>query len=121
MKKNFEVYLRQVLQNSLVKPAEEMMADCLRICIELAGAQGGSILAEEGPYLKFLFSNVEALIGRTVPWDSIAGNTANRSRVIYTYAPTDKRHFDGIDGEIKHQTLSAEHSDSLHPPGRRGP
>jgi len=104
VKKNFEVYLRQVLQNSLVKPAEEMMADCLRICIELAGAQGGSILAEEGPYLKFLFSNVEALIGRTVPWDSIAGNTANRSRVIYTYAPTDKRHFDGIDGEIKHQT-----------------
>ena len=46
MKENFEVYLKQVLQNSLVKPAEEMMEDCLRICIELAGAQGGSILAE---------------------------------------------------------------------------
>lgn len=104
MKENFEVYLKQVLQNSLVKPAEEMMEDCLRICIELAGAQGGSILAEEGPFLKFIFSNVASLIGLNVPWDSIAGNTARHSTVIYTYAPTDKRHFDGIDGAIKHQT-----------------
>ena len=104
MKENFEVYLKQVLQNSLVKPAEEMMEDCLRICIDLAGAQGGSILAEEGPFLKFVFSNVASLIGLNVPWDSIAGNTARHSTVIYTYAPTDKRHFDGIDGTIKHQT-----------------
>jgi signal transduction histidine kinase len=104
VKENFEVYLKQVLQNSLVKPAEEMMEDCLKICIELAGAQGGSILAEEGPFLKFVFSNVASLIGVTVPWDSIAGNTARESIVIYTYAPTDKRHFEGIDGTIKHQT-----------------
>jgi len=104
VKENFELYLKKVLQNSLVKPAEEMMEDCLRICIELAGAQGGSILAEEGPFLKFIFSNVASLIGVNVPWDSIAGTTARESFVIYTYAPTDKRHFDGVDDAIKHQT-----------------
>lgn len=104
MKDNFEVYLKQVLQNSLVKPPEEMMEDCLKICIDLASASGGSILAEEGPFLKFVFSNVPSLIGMNVPWDSIAGNTARESVVIFTYAPTDKRHFGGIDGTIKHQT-----------------
>ncbi|MBN2449094.1 MAG: HAMP domain-containing histidine kinase [Lentisphaeria bacterium] len=104
MNENFEVYLKQVLQNSLVKPPEEMMEDCLKICITLASASGGSILAEEGPFLKFIFSNVPSLIGMNVPWDSIAGNTARESIVIFTYAPADKRHYDAIDDTIKHQT-----------------
>ena len=104
MKENFEVYLKQVLQNSLVKPPEEMMEDCLQICIDLSGASGGSILAEEGPFLKFIFSNVPSLIGMNVPWNSIAGNAARESMVIFTYAPSDKRHFDGIDDSIQHET-----------------
>ncbi len=104
MKDDFEVYLKQVLQSSLIKPPEDMMQDCLDICINLAGAGGGSILAEEGPFLKFLFSNVPSLIGMNVPWDSIAGTAARKGLVIYTYAPTDKRHFDRIDGTISHET-----------------
>lgn len=103
-RESFEVYLKQVLQSSLVKPPEAMMQECLEICIELSRAAGGSILSEEGPSLKFLFSNVPSLIGMDVPWDSIAGHSAKDSRVIYTFAPTDKRHFGQIDGAIEHQT-----------------
>ena len=104
MKDKFEGYLKRVLQCSLVKPPEEMLGECLGICIDLSGATGGSILGEEGPHLQFLFSNVPELIGMNVPWNSIAGTTTDQSLVIYTFAPSDKRHFDGVDGKIQHQT-----------------
>jgi signal transduction histidine kinase len=39
-----------------------------------------------------------------VPFDSIAGVTVNNSKVVYTYAPTDKRHFDGVDEKIQRKT-----------------
>lgn len=100
----FETLFQRVLQFSLQKTPEEMLNEYLRICMELSGATGGSILGEEGPALQFLFSDVEKLIGIKVPWDSIAGHTARRSHVIYTYAPTDKRHFTGIDTKIAKQT-----------------
>ena len=100
----FEALFQRVLQFSLQKTPEEMLNEYLRICMELSGAQGGSILAEEGPTLQFLFSNVEALIGVKIPWDSIAGSAARHSRVIYSYAPADKRHFDGIDAKVAKQT-----------------
>jgi len=96
--------IRQVVQSSLQKAPEEMLEDCLDILIEISGASGGSILGEEGPHLQFLFSDVSSLIGLRVPWDSIAGATASQGSIIYTYAPTDKRHYDGIDAQIAHQT-----------------
>ncbi len=104
MHTQFERYLRELFQLTLARPPEEMLNQCLWFCIDLAGAEGGSILAEEGPGLKFLFSNVEALIGMSVPWNSIAGETVRRNVVIYTYAPKDKRHFDGIDQQTRRQT-----------------
>ena len=104
MKDRVESYFHRVLQCSLQKPPEEMLEECLRICMELSGASGGSILGEEGPHLQFLFSNVPALIGVKVPWESIAGNTVRRSVVIYTFAPADKRHFSGIDAKTAQQT-----------------
>ena len=100
----FEALFQRVLQFSIQKTPEEMLNEYLRICMELSGATGGSILAEEGPMLQFLFSDVTSLIGMKVPWDSIAGTTARRSQVIYTFAPTDKRHFAGIDEKIAKQT-----------------
>lgn len=104
MNDKFESCLRRVLHGSLQKAPEEMLEDCLKICIELTGASGGSIFGEEGPYLQFLFSNVPSLIGMKVPWDSIAGNTARHNVVIYTYAPADKRHYDGVDAHVARQT-----------------
>jgi signal transduction histidine kinase len=104
VKDRAESYLHRVLQCSLQKPPEEMLEECLRICMELSGATGGSILGEEGSHLQFLFANVPALIGVKVPWESIAGNTVRRSVVIYTYAPADKRHFSGIDAKTAQQT-----------------
>ncbi|MBT3379847.1 MAG: HAMP domain-containing histidine kinase [Lentisphaerae bacterium] len=99
-----EGHIMQVIQSSLRKAPEAMLEECLDILIKISGASGGSILGEEGPHLKFLFSDVEALIGMNVPWESIAGATASSGVIIYTYAPSDKRHFDGIDGKIAHQT-----------------
>ena len=100
----FESHVRQVIQASLQKPPEEMLGDCLSILIEISGADGGSILGEEGPHLQFLFSNVPSLIGHKVPWDSIAGATTKNGVIIYTFAPKDKRHYDGVDREIARQT-----------------
>jgi len=99
-----EDYLRDIVQLSLGSAPEEMLKKSLDTCIEISGAQGGSILGEEGPYLQFLFSDVSMLIGMRVPFDSIAGVTVNKSMVVYTFAPEDKRHFAGVDSEIKHKT-----------------
>lgn len=99
-----EGHIMQVIQSSLRKAPEAMLEECLDILIRISGASGGSILGEEGPHLQFLFSDVEALIGVNVPWDSIAGATASSGVIIYTYAPSDKRHYDAIDEKIEHQT-----------------
>lgn len=100
----FEAQLRQVVQSSLQKPPEEMLAECLGILVEISGATSGSILAEEGPSLRFLFSLETTLIGRAVPWDSLAGHCANKGVIIYTFAPTDTRHFKGIGTDLARQT-----------------
>lgn len=81
-----------------------MLKASLETCIDISGADGGSILGEEGPHLKFLFSNLEELIGRIVPFDSVAGDSARRNMIIYTFAPSDKRHFDGVDRDLRHKT-----------------
>lgn len=99
-----EDYLREIVQLSLGSTPEEMLKKALETCIELSGASGGSILGEEGPFLQFLFSDVTDLIGVRVPFDSIAGITVDRSIAVYTYAPKDRRHFAGVDEQIKHIT-----------------
>jgi len=99
-----EDHLRDIVQLSFGSAPEEMLRKSLNACIELSGAKGGSILGEEGPFLQFLFSDVSGLIGARVPFDSIAGVTVNRSMVVYTYAPKDKRHFTGIDDQINQVT-----------------
>lgn len=100
----FDQDLRQIVQCSLAAPPEELLEQCLEVCIRNAGADGGAILGEEGPYLQFLQADYPSLIGRTVPWDSIAGTTATSGRIIYTFAPADNRHFKGIDQEFQTQT-----------------
>jgi len=99
-----EKHLQKILQISLGTSPENMLRTSLEISVELAGGNSGSILGEEGPALQFLFSDVEELIGLTVPFDSIAGMTVNKNLVIYTYAPKDKRHFDGVDKQIQKKT-----------------
>lgn len=99
-----EEYLRNIVELSLGSTPEEMLKASLETCIKLTGATGGSILGEEGVHLQFLFSDVEDLIGVRVPFDSIAGVTVKESKVVYTYAPTDKRHFDGVDAQIQRKT-----------------
>jgi signal transduction histidine kinase len=99
-----EDYLRNIVELSLGSTPEELLKASLETCIKLTGATGGSILGEEGVHLQFLFSDVAELIGVRVPFDSIAGVTVNESKVVYTYAPTDKRHFDGVDTQIQHKT-----------------
>lgn len=99
-----EEYLQKIVQISLGTSPENMLKTSLEICTELAGGESGSILGEEGPALQFLFSDVEALIGMRVPFDSIAGATVNQNMVVYTYAPKDKRHFDGVDKTIDYKT-----------------
>ena len=99
-----EEYLQKIVQISLGTSPENMLKTSLEICTELAGGESGSILGEEGPALQFLFSDVEALIGMRVPFDSIAGVTVNQNMVVYTYAPKDKRHFDGVDKTIDYKT-----------------
>ncbi len=63
------------------------------------------------------FSDVEELIGMRVPFDSIAGVTVNKNMVMYTYAPSDKLHFNGIDKQIAKQTkyLLSIPIPSIHP------
>ena len=99
-----EEYLQKIVQISLGTSPENMLKTSLEICTELAGGESGSILGEEGPSLQFLFSDVEELIGMRVPFDSIAGVTVNQNVVVYTYAPSDKRHFDGVDKQIEKRT-----------------
>ena len=99
-----EEYLRNIVELSLGSTPEELLKASLETCIQLTGATGGSILGEEGVHLQFLFSDVAELIGVRVPFDSIAGVTVNESKVVYTYAPTDKRHFDGVDTQIQRKT-----------------
>lgn len=99
-----EEHLQRIVQISLGTSPENMLKTSLEICVELAGGESGSILGEEGPALQFLFSDVEALIGMRVPFDSIAGVTVNKNMLVYTYAPKDKRHFDGVDKQIEKQT-----------------
>lgn len=101
---NLETSLRRVVQASLHHAPEQMMEECLGILIATSGATGGSILGEEGAGLVFLYSDVPDLIGVLVPWESIAGNTVSRNKLIYTYAPADKRHFDGIDEKLAKAT-----------------
>ena len=97
-------FLYEITRRSLVSSPEDLLRVSLDTCISLAGATGGSILGEEGPYLQFLFANVPELIGKRVPFDSIAGVTARESRFIYTFAPKDARHFEGIDAHLKKAT-----------------
>lgn len=96
----FEEIFQRILQGSLRLGPEDMLREWLGFCMELSGATGGSILTEEGSRLEFAFSNVESLIGGTVPWDSIAGDTVRHCKAIYTFAPADKRHFEGVDRQI---------------------
>jgi len=100
----YEHYLREIIECSLRKSPEELLRTCLQVCIAMAEAKGGSILAEEGPSLQFLFANEPSLIGLRVPWDSIAGITMRRSVVVYTYAPSDIRHYGGVDNHLAQQT-----------------
>ncbi len=83
-----EEHLQKTVQVSLGTSPENMLKTSLEICTELAGGESGSILGEEGPALKFLFSDVEELIGIRVPFDSIAGVTVNKNMVIYETAET---------------------------------
>jgi signal transduction histidine kinase len=99
-----EQYLHRIVELSFGSTPEELLKASLETCIELTGATGGSILGEEGVDLQFLFSDVTELIGVRVPFDSIAGVTVNENKVVYTYAPADKRHFDGVDTQIQHKT-----------------
>ncbi len=112
-----EEHLQKTVQVCLGTSPENMLKTSLGICTELAGGESGSILGEEGPALQFLFSDVEELIGIRVPFDSIAGVTVNKNMVIYTYAPSDKRHFDGVDKQIAKQTnyLLSIPIPSIHP------
>jgi signal transduction histidine kinase len=99
-----EQYMRRIVELSFGSTPEELLKASLETCIQLTGATGGSILGEEGVHLQFLFTDVTELIGVRVPFDSIAGVTVNESKVVYTYAPTDKRHFEGVDTQIQHKT-----------------
>jgi len=99
-----EEHLQKTVQVTLGTSPENMLKTSLETCTELAGCESGSIPGEEGSALQFLFSDVEDLIGMRAPFDSIAGITVNKNLVIYTYAPSDKRHFDGIDKQIAKQT-----------------
>lgn len=99
-----EQHIRNIVELGLGSTPEELLRTSLETCIQLTGASGGSILGEEGMHLQFLFSDVTELIGVRVPFNSIAGVSVHESKVIYTYAPADKRHFDGVDSRIQHRT-----------------
>jgi len=97
-------HLRRITQLSLGSAPEALLDASLQACIDISEASGGSILGEEGPSLHFLFSNVPDLIGVRVPFNSIAGVTVIEGRVVYTHAPTDRRHFAGVDEKLHRQT-----------------
>ena len=99
-----DTHLREIIQLSLSSTPEKMLERALRACIDISGATGGSILGHEGPHLQFLFADKQELMGKRVPLDSIAGVTVRKGVIIYTYAPMDKRHFDGIDEQIEKKT-----------------
>lgn len=122
-------HLLKIVQNSLGSTPEDMLSTSLEACIDISGANGGSILGEEGPNLQFLFSDVSELIGTRVPLNSLAGETTNKSLVIYTYAPADKRHYESVDKQISRKTkyllsipISSIHSsaDKHHKPRNAG-
>jgi signal transduction histidine kinase len=96
--------LQEIVQLSLGSAPEAMLGKALDVCIEMSGAQGGAILAEEGPYLQFLFADLPELIGMRVPFDSIAGVSVRKNAVVYTYAPADARHFRGVDAQTRAAT-----------------
>jgi len=99
-----EKHLQEIIRLSLGSSPEKMMEGALRACIEMSGAKGGSILGEEGPFLQFLFSDVPDLIGKRIPFESIAGVTVLKGVIIYTYAPKDTRHFKEIDKHTQAST-----------------
>jgi len=99
-----EHYFQRILQCSLKSDPEKILNECLTVCMELSGACSGSIFGEDGPFLKILFSDSASLIGTSVPWNSIAGATSRSNKVIYTYAPADKRHYAGVDKQTSRQT-----------------
>lgn len=99
-----DTHLQNIVGTSLGASPEKMLETMLDTCVEIAAGQSGSILGEEGPSLRFLFSAVPELIGVSVPFNSIAGETVIGGKVVYTYAPSDKRHFDDIDRKIKRST-----------------
>ncbi len=94
-------HIIDILRLSLGTSPEGMLRHILDSAIRISGASGGSILGEEGPSLRFLFSNREDLIGTAVPLDSIAGATVSKGAAVYTYAPEDRRHFNGVDQQTK--------------------
>ncbi|HAS82103.1 MAG TPA: hypothetical protein DCS43_05360 [Verrucomicrobia bacterium] len=94
----------EILTLSLGSDPKSLLKASLDMCIALGHADGGSILGEEGPYLKFLFSNEPSLIGRSVPQGSLAGACLLSGHVIYTHAPSDRRHFDGVDSGLGQRT-----------------
>jgi signal transduction histidine kinase len=97
-------YFQRIVNISLGASPEKMLETSLGICVEIAGGASGSILGEEGPSLRFLFSAVPELIGVSVPFNSIAGETVLKNKVVYTFAPADKRHFTGVDQKIRRTT-----------------
>lgn len=97
-------FLTSIVQHSLGSAPEDMLRISLHSGIELTGASGGSILGEEGPYLQFLFSDLTSLIGKKVPYESIAGSCIRNGHYIYTFAPSDKRHYHGVDQEVHKET-----------------
>lgn len=97
-------HLTSIVQHSLGSAPEDMLRISLDSCIKISGATGGSILGEEGPYLQFLFSDLSSLIGKKVPYESIAGSCIRNGHYIYTYAPSDKRHYNAIDQDVKKET-----------------
>lgn len=99
-----EAYLQRIVEVSLGDAPETMLKASLEVCLEILRADTGSILGEEGPFLRFLFSDNSDLIGVNVPLTSLAGAALTGNKVIYTYAPMDKRHYDGVDKRTRKAT-----------------
>ncbi len=91
--KRLEDNLRQVVRFSLQKAPEEMLAASLDILIGLTGACVGAILEEDGPSLAFLCASVPGLAGGAVPWDSVAGDTADQGMIVYADAAEELVHY----------------------------
>lgn len=84
--KRLEDNLRQVVQQSLQRPPEEMLGESLNILVGIAGAALGAILGEDGPSLSFAYASIPELIGQHVSPDSIAGETAAKNVISYSKA-----------------------------------